>query len=287
MLSVWIASLVVTGAAPRVAYVGIDGRLQVLDAGTTRTLGMGRQPRWSPDGVTLAYWEEDEGRPSRFGQTPLFRVPARGGKPASLASGEATDPQWSLDGSQVWFLRRREGLNEVAICPGRGAKGAARTAFRSSRHLFGLEHDGPGWVCHDQITVFRLDGQGRVLAKLSADAVTGLPAGTYAVDRFVPRPGDAGQWVYTSRVKQPSDRVHDEESAGVYAWDASTGQRRLLTEPAWFAEDPAWAPDGKSLVFSAKPEGPYSNRDPGIYQMAWPDGKPVKIASGREPSLSR
>lgn len=286
MLSVWIASLVVSGAAPKLAFVGNEGKLHVLEAGATRSFGMARQPRWSPDGTSIAYWEEDEGRPSRFGQTPLFRVASRGGKPASLAGGEATDPQWALDGSQVWFLRRRDGLNELAFCPGVGMSRAPKTAFRATRHLFGLERDGKGWLCHDQVTIFRLDGKGRLLDKQAADAVTGLPAGTYAVDRFVPRP--AGQeWVYTSRVKEPSDTVHDEESSGVFAWDPASRSRRLLTDPTWFVEDPAWAPDGLSLVFSAKPEGPYSNRQPGIYRMAWPDGKPVKIASGREPSLGR
>jgi Tol biopolymer transport system component len=57
-------------------------------------------PRWSPDGKRIAFMGQMPGKPWK-----TFLVPAEGGAPQQLISGEGeeVDPQWSPDGNRLLF----------------------------------------------------------------------------------------------------------------------------------------------------------------------------------------
>ena len=91
----------------RLAFVSTD-KLYVMDypGGTPRRLttdlpGNEAQPAWSPDGQSIAFvaWTREGGQ--------LYKVPAAGGKPTQLTTGNALylQPSWSPDGKRVVALR--------------------------------------------------------------------------------------------------------------------------------------------------------------------------------------
>ena len=68
-------------------------------------------PRWSPDGMRLAFVSARGADPDRDGNRDVFVVEARAGAtPVRLTSwpGPDVDPQWSPDGTQVAYLQGSE-----------------------------------------------------------------------------------------------------------------------------------------------------------------------------------
>src|SRR5690606_27567179 len=64
--------------------------------------GKDSQPRWSPDGATLAFVSARNEKPQIY----LLPVSAPGGEPRPLTSmpNGASDPDWSPDGTRIAFL---------------------------------------------------------------------------------------------------------------------------------------------------------------------------------------
>lgn len=77
------------------------------------------QPAWSPDGRTLAFatdrFTSDLGV-LQFGAYRLASLPASGGAPRELggpSEGKAINPQWSPDGSRLYFLSNANGASNL------------------------------------------------------------------------------------------------------------------------------------------------------------------------------
>ena len=100
----WVAFTLVTVDAESDEY---RTRLWLISTagGDARPLTFGShdsQPRWSPDGRTLAFVRATE--PKKPGQIHL--LPLAGGEAAALTRLErgASEPCWSLDGGRIAFL---------------------------------------------------------------------------------------------------------------------------------------------------------------------------------------
>jgi serine/threonine protein kinase len=90
--------------------VGADGTGErLLAAG-------GRDPAFSPDGRTIAYWRGTEDSQLNG---ELYLYPLNSGPPRRLASGfdDARFPTWSADGRLVLFLGCRAAVAEAKACP--------------------------------------------------------------------------------------------------------------------------------------------------------------------------
>jgi CubicO group peptidase (beta-lactamase class C family) len=88
--------------------LGTDDHIGILDleTGTVADLGPGWFPRWSPDGTRIAYVQFDE-----RGSSDLHLMSPDGADRVQLTDDPAFDtvPQWSPDGSTIWFATRAAG----------------------------------------------------------------------------------------------------------------------------------------------------------------------------------
>jgi dipeptidyl aminopeptidase/acylaminoacyl peptidase len=79
-----------------------------------------RNPRWSPDGKSIAFDSVSSG------QGHLHIIPSQGGPDRKLTSGDFTDivPAWSKDGTKLYFASHRTGTFQIWSM---GAAGGAAT----------------------------------------------------------------------------------------------------------------------------------------------------------------
>ncbi len=110
----WVADPQISPDGARIAFtrVWVDATADAyrtcimmaeFSGGAPRRLTSGAldsQPRWSPDGDTLAFVRGEEGKPSQ-----LYLLPLSGGEATALTAlkGGASDPAWSPDGRRIAF----------------------------------------------------------------------------------------------------------------------------------------------------------------------------------------
>jgi len=72
-------------------------------------------PQLSPDGRTVAYTITDVDKTANRGTTRIYLVPAAGGEPKMLATGErsSNSPRWSPDSRRLAFVSTREGTPQI------------------------------------------------------------------------------------------------------------------------------------------------------------------------------
>ena len=80
----------------------------VLGGQEQRIAGLGRNPRFSPDGNWIAYWVGDQ---SFYGRRQVYIVPATGGEPRAIQPHFffASHPVWSPDAKHLLFRGARDG----------------------------------------------------------------------------------------------------------------------------------------------------------------------------------
>jgi serine/threonine protein kinase len=81
----------------------------ILGGQEQRIAGLGRNPRFSPDGNWIAYWIGDK---SFYGRRQVYIVPATGGEPRAIQPGFffASHPVWSPDSKHLLFRGARDGI---------------------------------------------------------------------------------------------------------------------------------------------------------------------------------
>jgi dipeptidyl aminopeptidase/acylaminoacyl peptidase len=230
-------------------------------------------PQPSPDGRQVAYVLRTTDFEANRGRTDLWLVGIDGGGAIQLTAHAAADgePRWAPDGKSLYFLSSRSGSNQVWRLPVPGTdKDAVQVTNLpldvsnllmspdGSRVAFSLEvfPDCPAVAC----TVERLAAQEK--RKTSARVYDGGFArhwDTWSDGRrnhlFVaPLSGD--------KIGEPVDL-----SDGTLAW------ADVPSRPFGGAEEWAFAPDGKSLIFAARLAGEKNREEPwstnfDLYQVA-------------------
>ena len=265
-----------------------------------------RSPRFSPDGRTIAFWEESS--ESRFS---LCVIDREGRSKRVVSDGWASwegAPGWRPDGREIWLTASEHGEGEAPALWAVDLAGKRRLVMRvpGGLELDDVSREGRVLLGHSTVTrSVRLSSEGepdRDLSWLDASFVSDLsPDGKTLLFAEVGE-GSAGVPVSYLRATDGSPAVKLGEGwarglspdgkwvlAGVEGagrsprlliFPTGPGQARTLpTEalPVAVFEWGAWLPDGKSVVYTAFGADGISR----VYAQTVPEGKPRPISADR------
>jgi tricorn protease len=115
---------------------------------TNTTATMERDPAWSPDGRSVAYFSDASG------EYTLHIVPQGGGPPRSIVLGDAPSfyysPQWSPDSKKISYLDKRLQLWYLDVASGRSVKVDADTYEAPWRALDPSWSSDSRWIAYSK-----------------------------------------------------------------------------------------------------------------------------------------
>ncbi|MCM2314860.1 MAG: protein kinase [Thermoanaerobaculia bacterium] len=201
---------------------------------------------WSPSGNRIAFAGSRHADPE---SARIFTIPAGGGEPIEVSTeGVSGVPSaWTREG--IWFTRR--GSGELWTVPVDEESGVASGPPRLRMQSTGLS--GPPSVTPDgRRVVFANATGGSNLLGWDFDASSGgiashprtIASMTTALRFLAPSPD--GKWFASSRVEPQWD---------ILLIDATTGERRLLTNDVLREDSFKWSPDGSRLYYDIAPKG--------------------------------
>ncbi|MBK8727426.1 MAG: PD40 domain-containing protein [Holophagaceae bacterium] len=197
--------------------------------------------RWSPDGRTLAFLAD------RDGKEQIFLLPMDGGEARRLTDAPTGVQQfaWSPDGGRLAFAAEDE---------------APKLAEdRKGEDAFDIENDSifasePTVPVHLWIT----DLEGKATRKTS---------GTWSLANTPPPSPPASPLAWSpdgktiAFAKQASPHTGDQEKTSVQLLDVASGAIRPLTGEARFEGFPAFSPDGRQIAYWFPRDGDYVNQN--------------------------
>ncbi|MET7283069.1 serine hydrolase [Kribbella sp. NPDC005582] len=219
-------------------------------------LAVPEEPALSPDGSQIVYVLRTTDLKADRDLRNLWRVPAAGGEPRQLtrADGDRT-PVWSPDGTQLAFLRAKDGPAQLWVLPSDGGEPEQLTTLP-------LGAGAPRWSP---------DGT-RIAFSAPVDIAPSSDNAPIVTERLDYQADGVG-WLGTVRKH-------------VHVLEVASKEIRQATEGDWHAGDPAWSPDGTKLAFGAAtaPDADLTAKAPAyVLDATDPKAKPelVGLADGQ------
>ena len=183
-------------------------------------------PRWSPDGMQLAFTSNRDGDHKQ-----LYVLPLGGGEPLCLTDlkEDAERPVWSPDGTRIAFASR---VPDPAYEEEDEKK---RLPRRFTRHRYKL--DSVGWTGDRRTQLFVVPADGSAEAKQ-------LTEGDYENEAPSWSP-DSKQIAFASARDDDWDVQLRQQ---IWAVDADGGEPRRITPDDDYYDLPSWSPDGSSIA---------------------------------------
>lgn len=227
--------------------------------------GKDTQPRWSPDGRTLAL---TSGRNDKS-QIYLLPIGEPGGeaRPLTHMANGANSPAWSADGTQIAFLapmnaeeRTKEDHDEEALKPD--------NKFESQQHKERREHDeSKRWDPRPvQRIPYRtgtnyLDDRFAQIYVIAANDDEAKPRRLTDIDadHHAPQWSPDGQYLFTARIDNP-ERGEPWRWSNLYRIRVADGTHDELTDSSYSSVTPLPSPDGKWVAYTRWPRERLSER---------------------------
>jgi Tol biopolymer transport system component len=303
-------------AGHRIAFVGTDGTIDVVDAdgSAKRSLGPGLDPAWSPDGSRIAFWrgtgdtsgcENDPGinqaPPPCTGDVWVMKAD---GSQAHLVVSNGMKPAWSPDGRRLAYSTAEPaaaGLHELFVA---NADGTAPRRLTS-----GFSDTAAKWSPDGRTIVFARCCVGSAAAagpELYAIAPDGTNLrhvwGTPDLTAWGPAWSPDGGRIAFTGYNYGANKV------SIYVLDLATDSADQITQgpagPTWVDNmdyAPAWSPDGRRIAYVHDADGAsgtgncdagpttgcaMGGSQPGVIYLVNPDGSGrARLADGAWPAF--
>jgi dipeptidyl aminopeptidase/acylaminoacyl peptidase len=225
-------------------------------AGLRRDYG----PRWSLDGMRLAFFSDRESK----GKSQLYVMPSDGGEAVKITDLEngvtGAGPVWSPDGSRLAFIARVGGWREPKEEKERGKSQPARV-ITTAKYKF----DGEGFI-HDrptQVFVVRADG-GEPLQVTHGDVPAAWPG--WSPD---------GQFIAFVSDRRPNWDEDWATATDLFIVSAAGGDPVQLTDTAGPIWQPLFSPDGRTIVYVGHRYPGDDGRNAHLFSIPFEGGKAV------------
>ncbi len=242
-----------TASALALAVMGVHAAPHGLTAEELVALDRVSSPVLSPDGRQVVFSLREADVAANRGTSSLWAVPLDGKAPARrlLAPGTvAVSAQFSPDGQQLFFLSPRSGSMQVWRLPMAGGEAQPVTALPLDVGSFRLSPDGNSLAL--SLEVFNdcadLACTQKRLEERAAQKTTGV-----LYDRLFVRHWDT--WADGRRSQLYTAAIGADGCAAEPVKVSRDIDGDVPSKPFGGSEEFAWAPDGKSLVFSVRIAG--------------------------------
>lgn len=220
--------------------------------------GKDSQPRWSPDGRTLAFVSARDKKPQLY----LLRVASPGGEPRQLTKlpNGVTNPAWSPDGTQIAFLapmnaseRAKEGRNESEPPPADKLEAKQRDERREQEETERWDPRIVRRIPYREGTAYLDDRYAQIYIVTTAESdekprrLTDVDA-AHGAPQWTPD----GQYILTARSAQPDNDLPRRWNS-LYRIRLADGTHERLTDDSHIDSDPQPSPDGRWIAYLRNP----------------------------------
>ena len=208
----------------------------------TTTLGTNNQPRWSPDGKTIAFVS------NRSGSSQVWLLPVNGGEPRQVTKlpVDVSGPLWSPRGDKIAFTAEvYPGQTPDQTAAKDKEKESAKSKVRTYDRLM-IRHWN-AWDESKRSHLFVADVETGEARDLTPKLDVNTPPAPFGGSSDYAWSHDGSELAFTA------EPIHDHAwstNTDIWAVPAEGGEPRNLTESSKGADgQPAYSPDGRWLAY--------------------------------------
>lgn len=229
------------------------------------------QPRWSPDGRTIAFLSNRKDEK----QAQIYLIPFHGGeaRPLTDLQGSFASFAWSPDGENLLLQFRKK--DEAAVA--REQDEQKKKLGVVARHITSLDYklDGAGYLPQEKWHIWTVD--------VAGGAATQLTSGDY--DETDPRwSPDGTQILFVSN--RSADPAQELDATELYLIPAGGGAMQQIETRYGRKFLPAFSPDGTEIAFLGREQTGKIYQNSSLYVVATQGGEARNLSAPFDVHLS-